>query len=93
MMNERANPRTRVGIVRSNKMDKTAVVEVVRYVRHPLYKKYIRRHDKYHAHDEANEANVGDTVELMESRPLSKTKRWRLISVKERAELSEGDLA
>ena len=81
------------GIVVSDRMDKTITVRVERLLKHPKYKKYIRRHVKYHAHDEANDANVGDTVELMESRPLSKTKRWRLVSVKERAALSEGDLA
>jgi len=79
MMNERANPRTRVGIVRSNKMDKTAVVEVVRYVRHPLYKKYIRRRVKYLAHDAGNTCGIGDEVKIIETRPMSRRKRWRVI--------------
>ena len=79
MMNERANPRTRVGIVRSNKMDKTAVVEVVRYVRHPLYKKYIRRREKYLAHDAENTCGIGDEVKIIETRPMSRRKRWRVL--------------
>jgi small subunit ribosomal protein S17 len=78
-MNERANPRTRVGIVRSNKMDKTAVVEVVRYVRHPLYKKYIRRLVKYLAHDAENSCGIGDEVRIIETRPMSRRKRWRVL--------------
>jgi small subunit ribosomal protein S17 len=94
MTAETRNSRRNIeGVVVSDRMDKTITVRVERLLKHPKYKKYIRRHVKYHAHDEVNDANVGDTVELMESRPLSKTKRWRLVSVKERAELSEGDLA
>ena len=78
-MDQRANPRTRIGIVRSNKMDKTAVVEVVRYVRHPLYKKYIRRRVRYLAHDRDNSTTIGDEVRIMEARPISRRKRWRII--------------
>jgi small subunit ribosomal protein S17 len=72
-------------------MDKTISVRVERLFKHPKYKKYIRKHSKVHAHDETNDANVGDTVELMECRPLSKTKRWRLVRVVERAEIVEGE--
>jgi small subunit ribosomal protein S17 len=73
------SPRTRIGIVRSNKMDKTAVVEVVRYVRHPLYKKYVRRRVRYMAHDGDNSCNIGDEVKIVESRPMSRRKRWRVL--------------
>jgi small subunit ribosomal protein S17 len=79
-MNERANPRARIGIVRSNKMDKTAVVEVVRYVRHPLYKKYIRRRVRYLAHDAENNCGIGDEVKIIETRPMSRKKRWRVVA-------------
>ena len=67
----------RVGIVVSDKMDKTVVVSVERLVKHKLYKKYMKRSKKYYAHDEKNSFNVGDTVEIVSSKPLSKTKRWR----------------
>jgi len=73
------------GKVVSDKNDKTIVVEVSRLVRHPLYDKYIKRRKKVHAHDERNDAHVGDTVEVVESRPLSRLKRWRLRNVLERA--------
>jgi small subunit ribosomal protein S17 len=79
-MNERANPRTRIGIVRSNKMDKTAVVEIVRFVRHPLYKKYIRRRVRYQAHDANNTCGIGDEVRIIETRPMSRNKRWRVVA-------------
>ena len=78
-MNERPTVRTRIGIVRSNKMDKTAVVEVVRYVRHPLYKKYVRRRVRYMAHDGDNSCSIGDEVKIVESRPMSRRKRWRVL--------------
>ncbi|MDX2177810.1 MAG: 30S ribosomal protein S17 [Candidatus Sumerlaeia bacterium] len=79
-------PKTRVGIVTSAKMQKTIVVSFDRLVKHPLYKKYIRRTKKFYAHDEANEAREGDTVEISEvTRPLSRTKRWKLVRVVERA--------
>jgi len=75
----------RVGVVVSDAMDKTVVVRIDRQVRHPLYGKTIRRSSKLTAHDEANDAHVGDTVRVTETRPLSKTKRWRLVEVLERA--------
>jgi len=77
--------KTKVGRVVSDKMDKTIVVSVERLARHPLYKRVIRLTTKFKAHDEANEARVGDTVLIEESRPLSATKRWRLVSVVARA--------
>jgi small subunit ribosomal protein S17 len=73
------------GVVVSDKMDKTIVVRVERQTRHPLYGKVIRRHKKYHAHDENNEAREGDRVVILESRPLSRTKRWVLTEIVERA--------
>lgn len=73
-----------VGVVVSDKMDKTVVVVVNRLVPHPAYKKYIRRRAKFHAHDERNEAREGDTVEIIQSRPLSKTKHWRISRIVER---------
>ncbi|MCR5236600.1 MAG: 30S ribosomal protein S17 [Lachnospiraceae bacterium] len=84
-MEERNLRKTRTGKVTSNKMDKTITVAVQDNVRHPLYKKIVKRTYKLHAHDENNEANVGDTVKVMETRPLSKTKRWRLVEIIERA--------
>ncbi len=82
---ERSLRKTRVGKVVSNKMDKTIVVAVLDNVRHPLYKKIIKRTVKFKAHDENNECNIGDTVRIMETRPLSKEKRWRLDAIIERA--------
>lgn len=84
-MADRNLRKTRVGKVISDKMDKTIVVAVVDSVKHPLYKKVVKTTYKLKAHDEANEAKVGDTVEVMETRPLSKDKRWRLASIIERA--------
>ena len=84
-MNERNLRKTRVGKVVSNKMDKTIVVAIADNVRHPLYKKIIKKTLKLKAHDEENTCNIGDTVEIMETRPLSKDKRWRLVNVIERA--------
>jgi small subunit ribosomal protein S17 len=81
----RGQRKTKVGRVVSDKMDKTIVVSVERLTRHRLYKRVIRLTTKFKAHDEANEAHVGDTVEIEESRPLSATKRWRLIRVVQRA--------
>ncbi len=79
-------PRKRVGIVSSDKMDKTLVVQVNRIVKHPMYKKYVRRRKKLYVHDERNDAHIGDTVEVAEvTRPISKNKRWRLVRVIERA--------
>ena len=82
---ERAPRKVREGIVSSSKMDRTLVVEVVERVRHPQYNKFVMRTKKLYAHDEANDANVGDRVRVMETRPLSKTKRWRLVEILERA--------
>ncbi len=84
-MAERNLRKTRVGTVVSNKMDKTIVVAIKDNVQHPLYKKIIKRTVKLKAHDEANQCNIGDTVEVMETRPLSKDKRWRLVKVIEQA--------
>lgn len=77
--------KTRTGIVVSDKMDKTVVVAIKDNVRHPLYGKIVKRTTRVHAHDEANECGVGDTVLLMETRPLSKTKRWRVVKIVEKA--------
>ena len=82
---ERNLRKTRVGKVVSTKMDKTIVVAIEDMVKHPLYGKVIRRTIKIHAHDENNECNVGDKVEVMETRPLSATKRWRLTQIIEKA--------
>ena len=76
-----------VGVVVSDKMDKTVVVAVDRLVRHPLYKKVIRKTSKFYAHDENNECRVGDIVEIMETRPLSKLKRWRVVRIIQRAKV------
>ena len=81
---ERNLRKTRVGKVVSNKMDKTIVVAIEDHVKHPLYKKIVKRTYKLKAHDENNEYNIGDTVKVMETRPLSKDKRWRLVEVVER---------
>lgn len=83
--NTRNLRKTRVGVVVSNKMDKTIVVALKDNVRHPLYKKIIKRTIKLKAHDEQNQCSVGDRVKIMETRPLSKDKRWRLVSVVEKA--------
>ena len=82
---ERAPRKVREGIVSSSKMDRTLVVEVVERVRHPKYNKFVMRTKKLYAHDEDNDANIGDRVRVMETRPLSKTKRWRLVEILERA--------
>jgi small subunit ribosomal protein S17 len=84
-MKNRGLQKTRTGIVVSDKMDKTVVVQVDRLVRHPMYKKYVRRRAKYTAHDETNSCKVGDRVLIRETRPLSKTKRWRVSEIIERA--------
>ncbi|QSB04532.1 30S ribosomal protein S17 [Natronoglycomyces albus] len=73
------------GLVVSDKMDKTAVIEVEDRVKHPLYGKVMRRTKKYKAHDESNECGIGDRVQIMETRPLSKTKRWRIVEILEKA--------
>ena len=77
-MSERGLNKTRVGVVVSDKMDKTVTVEVRRNVLHPLYKKFIRKRSRFMAHDEKNEFKVGDRVQIAETRPLSKRKRWRV---------------
>jgi len=84
-MTDRGTRKTREGIVVSDLMDKTVVVEVERLVRHRLYKRVVRRAARCQAHDERNECSVGDRVRITETRPLSKTKRWRLVSVLEKA--------
>jgi small subunit ribosomal protein S17 len=81
----RAARKVREGIVTSNSMDKTVVVTVTDRVRHARYNKFVMRTKKLHAHDEANDAGVGDKVRVMETRPLSKNKRWRLVEIVERA--------
>ena len=83
--NTRAFRKTRVGQVVSDKMDKTIVVAIEDSVQHPLYKKILKRTYKLKAHDENNQCGVGDTVEVMETRPLSKDKRWRLVEIVEKA--------
>ena len=82
---ERNLRKTRTGKVVSNKMDKTIVVAIVDHVKHPLYGKIVKRTYKLKAHDENNECNMGDTVNVMETRPLSKDKRWRLVEIIEKA--------
>ena len=84
-MEERNLRKTRVGVVVSDKMDKTIVVAVRDNVRHPLYNKIVKKTYKLQAHDEKNDAKIGDTVRVMETRPLSKDKRWRLVEIMERA--------
>ena len=81
---ERNLRKTKLGVVSSNRMDKTITVNVERKVKHPLYGKFVKKSTKFHAHDEKNECSIGDTVKIMESRPLSKTKRWRLVEVVEK---------
>lgn len=84
-MSDRNLRKTRVGIVSSDKMDKTIVVSVVEHVKHPLYGKIMKRTYKLKAHDEENSCGVGDKVKVMETRPLSKDKRWRLVEIIEKA--------
>ena len=84
-MEERNLRKTRIGKVVSNKMDKTIVVAIEDHVKHPLYKKIVKRTYKLKAHDEKNDAKIGDTVRVMETRPLSKDKRWRLVEIIEKA--------
>ena len=82
---ERGNRKVRIGKVVSDKMDKTIVVATEKLVAHPLYKKRIKMTKKYKAHDEENQCQIGDTVKIMETRPLSKNKRWRLVEILEKA--------
>ncbi len=83
-MNRETNRKVRIGLVTSDKMDKTAVVSIIQLVRHPLYGKAVKKTVKYKAHDEENTCKTGDRVKIMETRPLSKDKRWRVIEVIER---------
>lgn len=82
---ERNLRKTRIGVVVSNKMAKSIVVSVERKVKHPIYGKFVKKTTKFVAHDESNTCGIGDTVSIMETRPLSKTKNWRLIEILERA--------
>jgi len=84
---ERGHRKTRIGVVVSDKMSKTVTVEVTRRVKHPRYKKYVTKRKRYHAHDEAEACAVGDKVRIIETRPLSKTKRWRIIETIEKAQV------
>jgi small subunit ribosomal protein S17 len=84
-MAERNLRKTRTGVVTSNKMAKTITVAVERKVKHPIYGKFVKKTTKFHAHDEKDECTIGDVVKIMETRPLSKTKRWRLVEVVEKA--------
>ena len=81
---ERNLRKIRTGVVTSNKMTKTITVAVERKVKHPMYGKFVKKTTRFHAHDEKNEASIGDVVRIMETRPLSKTKRWRLVEVLEK---------
>jgi len=85
LTNDRADRKVRIGKVISNKMDKTIVVAIERLVKHEMYGKYIKRTAKFKAHDEENACSIGDKVKIMETRPLSSQKRWRLIEIVEKA--------
>ena len=85
MSQERNLRKQRIGVVLSDKMQKTITVSVERKVKHPIYGKFIKKSTKYTAHDEQNDCNIGDIVRIMETRPLSKRKRWRLVEIIERA--------
>ncbi|WP_118974472.1 30S ribosomal protein S17 [Taibaiella koreensis] len=82
---ERKTRKSRIGLVTSDKMDKTITVAVERKVKHPFYGKFLKKTTKFHAHDETNQCGIGDTVRIMETRPLSRTKRWRLVEIIEKA--------
>ena len=84
-MEKRNLRKERIGVVTSDKMDKSIVVSVERKVKHPKYGKFVKKTKKFVAHDETNDCNIGDTVKIMETRPLSKTKNWRLVEIVERA--------
>ena len=84
-MVERNLRKIRIGVVTSDKMDKTITAAVERKVKHPIYGKFVKKTTKFHAHDEKQECTIGDIVKIMETRPLSKTKRWRLVEVVEKA--------
>jgi len=82
---ERNLRKERIGLVVSNKMDKSILVEIERKVKHPIYGKFVKKTSKFMAHDEKNDCNIGDTVSIMETRPMSKNKCWRLVEIIERA--------
>ena len=84
-MEKRNLRKERIGVVSSNKMEKSIVVNETKRVKHPMYGKFVLKTKKYVAHDENNDCNIGDTVKIMETRPLSKSKRWRLVEILERA--------
>lgn len=84
-MEKRNLRKERTGLVVSNKMDKSIVVQIERRYKHPIYGKFVKKTNKFLAHDEANDCNIGDTVRIMETRPLSKNKNWRLVEIIERA--------
>ncbi|HPQ08225.1 MAG TPA: 30S ribosomal protein S17 [Bacteroidia bacterium] len=84
-METRKARKTRIGVVTSNKMDKTIVVSITRKVKHPIYGKFVNKTTKFYAHDEKKQCGIGDTVKIMETRPLSKLKRWRLVEIIEKA--------
>jgi len=84
-METRTRRKERVGVVTSNKMEKSIVIKVMRRVKHPKYGKFVKKSSNFMAHDEKNECNIGDTVRIMETRPLSKNKCWRLVEILERA--------
>ena len=85
MTEERKIRKQRVGVVTSNKMQKSITISVERKLKHPIYGKFVKKSKKFMAHDEANECNIGDIVKITESRPLSKSKRWRLVEIIQRA--------
>ncbi len=85
MTTERKSRKTRIGIVSSDKMMKTITVNVERKIKHPIYGKFLKKTTSFHAHDEDNTAGIGDVVKIMETRPMSKTKRWRLVEIIEKA--------
>lgn len=84
-MADRNLRKQKIGVVTSNKMDKSITISVERRLQHPIYGKFVKKSTKFMAHDEKNDCNIGDTVRIMETRPLSKSKRWRLVEVLERA--------
>ena len=84
-MADRNLRKQKVGVVTSNKMDKSITISVERRLQHPIYGKFVKKSTKFMAHDEKNDCNIGDTVRIMETRPLSKSKRWRLVEILERA--------
>ncbi|THB80377.1 MAG: 30S ribosomal protein S17 [Desulfobacteraceae bacterium] len=85
MENIKSNKKELMGLIVSNKMEKSVVVQVERYVQHKIYKKFIKRYKKYHAHDERNECQIGDQVRIIETRPLSKLKRFRVVEIVKKA--------